>query len=184
MSMILERLIGAATPLLTAVTGKKKANRPKRVVSKSSRAAVPRRKPVKAKPMVRRPVWHKKLPVIKLPVKSVQATESAALYVVPPGGRAILISPENGKYVDTLNPSFRWLSVGGATRYEIGWGEENHEKDSFLLISISTEAAVPIEKPLRVGVAYQWRVRGGNEAGWGPWSPPSLFRVVPEALPN
>ncbi len=98
----------------------------------------------------------------------------------PPIGRAILISPEDGKYVDSVNPTFRWLSVGGATRYEVLWGEDPGLSNGHSTISLATEATVPVEKPLRVGATYYWRVRGGNDGGWGPWSPTASFRVLEE----
>jgi len=99
---------------------------------------------------------------------------------VPPIGRAILLSPENEKFVDNFHPTFRWLSVGGATRYEIAWGEELTLTASHTLLSIATEATVPVEKSLRLGVTYYWRVRGGNESGWGPWSAIASFHVLEE----
>lgn len=98
-----------------------------------------------------------------------------------PTGRAILLAPENDKFTDTLYPTFRWLSVGGAARYEVVWSEEPNWAQAHPVISIATEAAVPVEKPLRAGVTYYWRVRGGNEGGWGPWSAISSFRVLDEA---
>jgi hypothetical protein len=99
---------------------------------------------------------------------------------VPPIGRAILLSPENEKFADSLHPTFRWLSVGGATRYEVAWGEEAMLSASHTLLSIATEATVPEEKALHLGVTYYWRVRGGNESGWGPWSANASFRVLEE----
>ena len=99
---------------------------------------------------------------------------------VPPIGRAILLSPENEKFVDNFHPTFRWLSVGGATRYEIAWGEEPALTANYTLLSIATEATVPVEKSLRLGVTYYWRVRGGNESGWGPWSTIASFHVLEE----
>jgi hypothetical protein len=99
---------------------------------------------------------------------------------VPPIGRAILLSPENEKFVDNFHPTFRWLSVGGATRYEVAWGEESTLMASHTLLSIATEATVPVEKSLRLGVTYYWRVRGGNESGWGPWSAIASFHVLEE----
>jgi len=99
---------------------------------------------------------------------------------VPPIGRAILLSPENEKFVDSFHPTFRWLSVGGATRYEIAWGEDPAFHVCHAIFSISTEAAVPVEKPLSLGKAYYWRVRGGNESGWSPWSAVASFRVLEE----
>ena len=99
-----------------------------------------------------------------------------------PIGRAILISPENEKWVDSLHPTFRWLSVGGATRYEIVWGEDPTLTTHHTLQSIATEATVPLESPLQPGKTYYWRVRGGNESGWSPWSEIHSFRVPEELL--
>ncbi len=99
---------------------------------------------------------------------------------VPPIGRAILLSPENEKFVDHFHPTFRWLSVGGATRYEVAWSEEPALTASNALLSIATEATVPVEKSLQLGGTYYWRVRGGNESGWGPWSAIASFHVLEE----
>jgi hypothetical protein len=99
---------------------------------------------------------------------------------VQPVGRPILLSPEQGKYADSINPRFRWLSVGGATRYEVNWSQEPNLANAYTVISIATEAGVPVEKPLTVGMTYYWRARGGNEAGWGPWSNVGSFGVLEE----
>jgi len=99
---------------------------------------------------------------------------------VAPFGRAILLVPKDGTYVDSFHPTFRWLSVGGATRYELQWGEDATLGTKYGTVSLATEATVPVEKPLRVGAVYYWRVRGGNDGGWGPWSPISSFRVLEE----
>jgi len=99
---------------------------------------------------------------------------------VPPVGRPILLSPEQGKYADSVNPRFRWLSVGGATRYEVNWSQDPNLANPYTVISIATEAMVPVEKPLTIGATYYWRARGGNEAGWGPWSNIGSFGVLEE----
>jgi hypothetical protein len=95
-------------------------------------------------------------------------------------GRARLISPENEKLVDSLHPTFRWLSIGGATRYQVVWGEDPTLSVSNTLQSIATEATVPLESPLQPGKTYYWRVRGGNASGWSPWSETYSFRVLEE----
>jgi hypothetical protein len=92
----------------------------------------------------------------------------------------MLLAPENGKFTDTVHPRFRWLSVGGATRYQVEWSDKPDLSDNYAAMSVSTEAGVPVEKPLRIGGLYYWRVRGGNEAGWGPWSSIASFRVMEE----
>ncbi len=99
----------------------------------------------------------------------------------PPFGRALLLAP--GNFVDTLHPRFRWLSVGGATRYEVAWSEKPDLANQQSIISPATETAVPDEFPLRVGATYYWRVRGGNNGGWGPWSNVGSFQVL-EAPPT
>lgn len=187
MALLLERLISAAFPLLTVVARKQKSKRVSRAAKKISRAASPRSKRrdvsrVKPKKVAPARTEKKQLHFRSATIAPARSLDEPERKPVPPTGRAILITPEDGKYVDTLNPTFRWLSVGGATRYEVWWGEENHNTAGIPLISISTFAAVPVEKPLLIGVTYQWRVRGGNEAGWGPWSPEATFRVVAEPL--
>ncbi len=114
------------------------------------------------------------------PTPKAAAAPVEPLPTVAPVGRPILLSPEQGKYADSVNPKFRWLSVGGATRYEAAWSQDPTMANSYTAISIATEVAVPVEKPLSVAVAYYWRARGGNEAGWGPWSNVGSFSVLEE----
>jgi hypothetical protein len=188
-------LLTLGTPLLTAVssrksksakkTAKKKAKpvRAKKITKpvarKSVRQAAARGKKAtpEKKPAVNTAAKH---PVQPTPVKPDE--NEPMQKPVAPTGRAILLSPENDKFTDSLHPTFRWLSVGGAARYEVVWSEEPNWAQAHPVISIATEAAVPVEKPLRVGVTYYWRVRGGNEGGWGPWSSVSSFRVLDEAI--
>lgn len=155
---------------LTARTRGKKATRPAR----RPRRRAPRSKP--ATTPARRPP-----PSLVTPVAAPKAVAAEPPpKPVPPIGRAILLSPGNDKLVDNLHPTFRWLSVGGATRYEIAWSEDPSLSSSHTIFSIATETAVPAEKPLRFGKTYYWRVRGGNESGWGPWSVIASFRVMEE----
>jgi hypothetical protein len=118
----------------------------------------------------------------KLAVAPVPVEPAPPVKQVPPIGRAILLSPENDKFVDSLHPTFRWLSVGGATRYETMWGEDAGLTPSQSLLSIATETTVPVENTLRHGGTYFWRVRGGNESGWGPWSAIASFHVLEELI--
>jgi hypothetical protein len=61
-----------------------------------------------------------------------------AVKPIPPSGRAILLSPENEKFSDSLHPTFRWLSVGSATRYEVAWSEQADLTQSHSVVSIAT----------------------------------------------
>lgn len=193
-SILGKLLLTIATPLLTAVS--KRKSKPAKKIAKKKATPVRAKKitqSVKSKPVRQANARSKKVRTDKKPVASAVAKHPAqptpvkpeenepAQKPVAPTGRAILLSPENDKFTDSLYPTFRWLSVGGAARYEVVWSEEPNWAQAHPVISIATEAAVPVEKPLRVGATYYWRVRGGNEGGWGPWSTISSFRVLDEA---
>lgn len=190
-SLLLERLFIFAVPLLLATASKKTKSSRKRVKRK------PRKSPKQAKARrVKRRAgkksWRRKR-IAPKPSRKTQPKGKAVQALpkavedeeplpppVPPYGRAILLVPKDATYVESLHPTFRWLSVGGATKYEVQWGEDPTLTNKYSAISLATEATVPVEKPLRVGAAYYWRVRGGNDAGWGPWSPVSSLRVLEE----
>ncbi len=190
MSSLLERLFDTvsvlATPLFAAVTKKSK---PKRAASRRPQKRVRAAKKA-ARPITRKKAARTKKTTGRAAARTAPATKATPApparpgppppKPVPPTGRAILLAPENGKFADSLHPKFRWLSVGGATRYEVAWSERLDFAGSNTIVSIATEAAVPAEEPLRVGVSYFWRVRGGNEGGWGPWSPAASFQVLEE----
>lgn len=200
LDLILEQLLSTlAAPLFAAVSGRK----PKPVKKAAKKSARPpsKQKSVPAKKNKTAATRKPASSVVKQNEKSAREKKSVAREhaptaattqpkstgvepapkPVPPSGRAILLSPENDKFSETLHPTFRWLSVGNATRYEVAWSEEPNLTQSHSVVSIATEAAVPVEKPLRLGITYYWHVRGGNEGGWGPWSATISFRVLDEA---
>lgn len=191
MGLSLGRLLWLAAPFFAAVaTSKnKRARKPaksnKRAGSaqraKASGRVAPsaNRKKQNSKPGAAR---GRPAPPPKAPPKVVQPPKPVAPPPAPvqPVGRPILLTPEQGKYADSINPRFRWLSVGGATRYEVNWSQDQNLANAYTVVSISTEAGVPVEKPLTVGATYYWRARGGNEAGWGPWSIVGSFGVLEE----
>ncbi len=186
MRSILERLLIIVTPLLAAAPSPKKATKTRTVrgaakTKKPSARGKVGRPPArgKAKAPGRTPRGRGKA---ESPAPKAQAAKTKS---APPGpkppppiGRAILLTPENGKYADSVFPKFRWLSVGGANRYDVVWSEEPNFAGAHSTTSVATEAAVPAEHPLRVGAQYYWRVRGGNEGGWGPWSLAYSFQVL------
>ncbi len=202
--MNLERLLLLAAPFFLAVSASKKkhAKRPakkksrarptraavkrkraKKPARRSSRAASKRQSYVKVKKSPgrgRRAVPQKPVPKPATKPAAAPAPVEPPPIPVAPVGRPILLSPEQGKYADSVNPRFRWLSVGGATRYEVNWSLDANLANAYTVVSIATEAAVPVEKPLTIGATYYWRARGGNEAGWGPWSNIGSFGVIEE----
>ena len=204
MSLSLERLLLLAAPLFLAVSAskrkrvkrpprKKNRTKPARAAAQRKRAKIPARRSARAASKKQMRAKSKKGAVRgrHAPLPKPAPKPAVKLAVAPgrvepppkpvaPVGRPILLSPEQGKYADSVNPRFRWLSVGGATRYEINWGQDPNLESAYTVISIATEAAVPVEKPLAIGATYYWRVRGGNEAGWGSWSNTGSFSVLEE----
>jgi hypothetical protein len=182
------RLVVLATPLWMASTTKKKktaAKKIKRTSKRPAQRATSRKSAPRAgdKKNVKAPLKKQARAAPKPPPPAPKIEEEEPFVPpVAPIGRAILLVPEpkEGSSVESLHPTFRWLSVGSATRYEVQWGEDATLATKYASISLSTEATVPLEKPLSVGSIYYWRVRGGNDGGWGPWSPTASFRVLEE----
>ncbi len=200
MGLVLDRLLLLAAPLYAAAVASKKKrvkkpakkkhkSTPARSAAKRVRAKKPARRAAypspKRKSFDKKGAAHGRLKLpLRPPFKPVYKAPPAAQVPEPkpvaPTGRPILLSPEQGKYADSVNPKFRWLSVGTATRYEVNWSQDANHANAYSVISMATEAAVPVEKPLAIGVVYYWRARGGNEAGWGPWSNTGSFSVLEE----
>lgn len=200
-----ERLLLLATPLLAAVSTRRKTTAKKS--AKSPTASRVQRRPARPSGQHKAAPKAAPRPKGKMPPKRAGPAKTARRGALPrgkaaepahpasppppkplpveprpvaPTGRAILLAPARGQYADSVYPKFRWLSVGGATRYQVAWSEDANFTTGHMVTSIATEATVPVEKPLRANVTYYWRVRGGNDAGWGPWSPAASFRVLEE----
>jgi len=197
MRSILERLLLLLTPLFAVAATSKKTTAKKKPARTQPKAERTRTAKKPASRVARAPVAKSKAKVTARGTKASAKEQEPpaakpATPKAPPGppapkppapiGRAILLIPENGKYADNVHPTFRWLSVGGATRYEVAWSEDPGLSGTHPMVSPATEATVPADRALRVNATYYWRVRGGNEGGWGPWSPVSSFQVL-EAPP-
>jgi hypothetical protein len=76
------------------------------------------------------------------------------------------------------------MYVGGATRYEVEMSRDSHfgRGHGTTIVSLQTAITLDASQALQPGTLYQWRVRGGNDAGWGPWSSPESFKA-PDKLP-
>jgi hypothetical protein len=91
-----------------------------------------------------------------------------------------LFSPRPGESAESLTPSFRWFYVGSASHYELVWSLDTHFHKAHILLTNQTAASLPQEQALAPGATYVWRVRGGNEGGWGPWSSTRAFTTPEE----
>jgi hypothetical protein len=185
---MLKKLVGAKP---AAARSETKAKPAKAAVKKSAKtapaAAVPKGKaakngkvaapppavpepPVKKKPpsiTITRPEQTRP-PVVILPPKPLEA---------PIGAPSILL-PKGGLPIASLRPDLRWMYVGGATRYEIEMSSDPNFKRAFTTTILSSQTTITLEEEseLKPGTVFKWRVRGGNDAGWGPWSSPESFK--------
>lgn len=107
-------------------------------------------------------------PVVIPPPRPLEAPISAPSILLPKGGSSI----------GSLTPNMRWMYVGGATRYEVEWSADAHfgRGRSITLVATQTTITLDALNELKPATNYLWRVRGGNDAGWGPWSHPETFR--------
>lgn len=83
-------------------------------------------------------------------------------FLTPSGGAVAatptLLSPPNGSTVSTLQPTFRWAAVPGATLYRLKFGD-------MALRLAQTEFVPPMK--LGAGETVAWQVSARNAYGWG-----------------
>ncbi len=171
------RILGTIAAFLTAplwlVTTKRKAPSAK-AARKTSREA--KRAPAKAKAKRATTTAAKKTaaPRVEPPPPPQEPPPPPP---APPSQAPALFSPPDAASTDTLTPSFRWLYVGGAKHYELVWAADNNLHRGHILLTNQTAATLPPEQALEPDRVYSWRVRAGNEGGWGPWSATRTFRT-------
>ena len=158
-------------PTRTAKKAQPKKSARTRGATQAAKQSAPEPEKAKKKPpsiTITRPEAMRPPPV-ELPVPKQEAPVGAPSILLPKGGQAIT----------TLTPILRWMYVGGATRYEVEWTPDAHfgRGHSSTLTSAQTMLTLDSEHALKPGKTYQWRVRGGNDLGWGPWSAAESFRA-------
>lgn len=84
-----------------------------------------------------------------------------------------LLSPPNGSTVSTLQPTFRWAAVPGATLYRLKFGD--------MALRLAQTQFVPPMK-LGAGETVAWQVSARNAYGWG--APSAEWTIItPAAAP-
>ena len=80
----------------------------------------------------------------------------------------------------TVEPRFAWTSVRGATAYQLVVQRADTEQTAadITLHALSGRLSEPLERR----VSYRWRVRGGVEDVWGPWTPWYFFTTDPSRV--
>jgi hypothetical protein len=158
------------SPLLMARTTKKTKQPAKAKPKPPTKSA--KKQPARP-PAVPPPAPAKVKPVITLPFDRPGKVSAPAATPIP-------IVPVRGERVRTATPRFGWLSVASATQYQLSWSTEANLTRSRTLVVNQTAATLPDEESLRSGTLYYWRVRAGNESGWGPWSVVQEFGTAEE----
>jgi hypothetical protein len=154
-----------------------KANRAKTTAPKAPKAAKKKEAPPAPPPSEK-----KKPPSITITRPEVTRPPLVQMptpkHEAPIGAPAILL-PKGGQPVGTLTPVFRWMYVGGATHYEVEWSHDSHfgRGHSSALQSQQTLVTLDSSHALKPGIMYLWRVRAGNDSGWGPWSGTESFKA-------
>ena len=75
---------------------------------------------------------------------------------------------------------FGWMSVAQAAHYQVMWGSEPTLVNSRSLLVTETAATLPEDHTLAPGKTFFWRVRAGNDSGWGHWSVIQEFGTLEE----
>jgi hypothetical protein len=95
-----------------------------------------------------------------------------------PGGVTLIAPPHNAVLASADSIEFRWnRTVPAATKY---WFEISTDS-SFTHFRAVDSTLVDTSKIFRsvvAGKAYYWRIRGGNEGGWGGFSSVREFSIV------
>jgi hypothetical protein len=173
-------IVALVISLLFLVFTKKKSVA-KRAV-RSSRKLNPKRDRTRAKgkQIAHVPASKKPMPQQAIAPEQVKQVAQEAPKLSAPIQAPALFSPRPGEFAESLTPSFRWFYVGSASHYELVWSLDARFHKAHILLTNQTLASLPPEQALVPGVSYVWRVRGGNDGGWGPWSEARAFTTPEE----
>jgi hypothetical protein len=91
-----------------------------------------------------------------------------------------LSSPANNSAISGTSVLFRWNEVSGASKYqlEVFRGTESVPFKDVIVGNLNMSEQFGF---LRDGTQYRWRVRAGNNTGWGAWS--GYFTLTSGKLP-
>lgn len=100
----------------------------------------------------------------------ISASRTFSIVTIPPAPTTAptLLSPENEEKLVGIEVTTKWSSVADADRYDLQASLFTHFGSSIFrgTVQDTTWTGSPFAQNRR----YYWRVRAGNEGGWGPWS--------------
>lgn len=79
-----------------------------------------------------------------------------------------LLGPATGERLTSLRAELGWTGVPGADRYELQISITSNFLSSHIRTTVPDTAYA--SEQFTSNRRYYWRVRGGNDGGWGPWS--------------
>ena len=113
--------------------------------------------------------------------------DSGVTLIVPkpiPQLAPILVAPVDGAHIADTNIEFKWKNVEEANTYHLEVRNGNEGELVLDLVVGDITSSVHNSFPNN-GNQYNWKVRAGNESGWGPWSDSkSLVNGLPPVPPN
>lgn len=95
-------------------------------------------------------------------------------------GTPILSNPSNGSELAIGKNTFSWQPSANAERYRVQISRD--EQFSSTTYDVLNLPATSVELDIKNADSYFWRVSASNQAGTGPFSPPSRFKTV--GIPN
>ncbi|HLX11446.1 MAG TPA: T9SS type A sorting domain-containing protein, partial [Bacteroidota bacterium] len=96
----------------------------------------------------------------------------------------ILVSPHNNAAYVSITPQFVWGIPSGATTYEFDLATDTGFTQMVESDTMDTLNSRQVTNALHGRLAYYWRVRAHNQAGWGPYSAVWQFTTTPVGIPS
>jgi hypothetical protein len=121
---------------------------------------------------------NEKLSAEKVKLHNLNTKINSKLKILPPELQPQLILPENEAIINHLFPLLSWSEVPVADYFEIS--VSHYDGENLVEVIFKTtqiESLVP-EGILNFNINYIWKVRGCNNAGYGPWSEISSFQAI------
>jgi outer membrane protein assembly factor BamB len=92
-------------------------------------------------------------------------------------GVTVLDSPSNNKVKEILKPTFKWQSVEFATKYNIQISTSSLFANTPILDTVTSLTSLLYAKGLSDNTTYFWRIRVGDDKGYGNWTSKSTFQT-------
>jgi hypothetical protein len=92
-------------------------------------------------------------------------------------GVTVLDSPSNNKVKEILKPTFKWQSVEFATKYNIQISTSSLFAIAPILDTVTSLTSLLYAKGLSDNTTYYWRIRVGDNNGYGNWAEKNSFQT-------